>query len=41
VSLEEWERLAPLTDEQVQSIALVKEKLAQRPLPDKVSEPPV
>lgn len=37
ISLEEWEKKAPLTDEQVQSIAQVKEFYGERPLPDKVS----
>ena len=37
ISLEEWEAKAPLTDEQVQSISLVKEKLGTRPLPEKVN----
>jgi hypothetical protein len=34
--LEEWERIAPLSDDQLASIAVVKEKLGQRPLPEKV-----
>lgn len=37
ISLEDWERLAPLTDEQVQSIAMIKEKYGERPYPEKVS----
>ena len=36
MSLEEWESKAPLTDEQIQSISIVKEKLGHRPLPEKV-----
>lgn len=37
ISLEEWESRAPLTDEQVQSIATVKDRFGERPLPEKVS----
>lgn len=37
VSLEDWEAKAPLSDDQVQGIAAVKDKLSQRPLPEKVS----
>lgn len=36
VSLEEWESKSPLSDEQVQSIAVVKERFGERPLPEKV-----
>lgn len=37
ISLEEWEARSPLSDEEVQSIALVKERFGERSLPDKVS----
>ncbi|KAK4688991.1 conserved oligomeric Golgi complex subunit 3, partial [Tremellales sp. Uapishka_1] len=39
ISLEEWESKAPLTDEQLQSIALVKEAYGSRPLPQKFTSP--
>ncbi|KAK1927132.1 Sec34-like family-domain-containing protein [Papiliotrema laurentii] len=35
ITLDEWEFKAPLTDTQLQSIAVVKDKLGQRPLPKK------
>ncbi|ORY35518.1 Sec34-like family-domain-containing protein [Naematelia encephala] len=35
ITLEEWESKAPLSDEQLGSISVVKDKLAQRPLPEK------
>lgn len=38
ITLDEWEFKAPLTDTQLQSIAVVKDKLGQRPLPKKVSD---
>jgi len=37
VSLEEWERLAPLDDGQLQSINVVKEKYSEREYPENVS----
>lgn len=37
ISLEDWEAKAPLTDEQVSSIASVRDQFGERPLPDKVS----
>lgn len=37
ITLEEWERLAPLDDGQLQSINAVKERFAERPLPENVS----
>jgi hypothetical protein len=37
ISLEDWEARAPLSDEEVQSIGLVKERFGERPLPEKVS----
>lgn len=37
ITLEEWERLAPLDDGQLQSINTVKDRFAERPLPDNVS----
>jgi hypothetical protein len=37
ISLEEWERLAPLGDEQLQSINAVKEKYSEREYPNNVS----
>ncbi|ORX38511.1 Sec34-like family-domain-containing protein [Kockovaella imperatae] len=40
MTLEKWESLCPLTDEQVQSIGEVKERLGQRPLPSKFSDMP-
>ena len=36
ISLEDWESKAPLSDAQLQSIALVRERLGERPLPEKV-----
>lgn len=39
ISLEEWESKAPLSDEEVQSIVLVKERFGERSLPEKVSYP--
>lgn len=36
ITLEEWERLAPLDDSQLQSINVVKERFAERPLPENV-----
>ncbi|WWC63290.1 uncharacterized protein I303_105890 [Kwoniella dejecticola CBS 10117] len=38
ISLDEWESKSPLTDEQLQSISLVKEKFGQRPLPEKFTK---
>nr|XP_019044681.1 hypothetical protein I302_06594 [Kwoniella bestiolae CBS 10118]OCF23611.1 hypothetical protein I302_06594 [Kwoniella bestiolae CBS 10118] len=35
ISLDEWESKAPLSDEQLQSISVVKEKYGERPLPEK------
>ncbi|WRT68392.1 uncharacterized protein IL334_005368 [Kwoniella shivajii] len=35
ISLDEWESKAPLSDEQLQSISIVKEKFGERPLPEK------
>ncbi|WOO83859.1 Conserved oligomeric Golgi complex subunit 3 [Vanrija pseudolonga] len=35
ISLEEWESRAPLSDDQVQSIASVKERFGERPIPEK------
>jgi hypothetical protein len=37
ISLEEWERLAPLDDGQLQSINTVKEKFSEREYPENVS----
>lgn len=37
ISLEEWESRAPLSDDQVQSIASVKERFGERPIPEKVT----
>lgn len=36
ITLEEWESRAPLSDKQLQSISVVKERLGNRPLPQKV-----
>lgn len=36
LSLEDWEARAPLSDEEVQSIGLVKQRFGERALPDKV-----
>jgi hypothetical protein len=38
VSLEEWERLAPLDDGQLQSINVVKEKYSEREYPENVRQ---
>ncbi|KAK6910494.1 hypothetical protein I203_104526 [Kwoniella mangroviensis CBS 8507] len=35
ISLDEWEGKSPLTDDQLQSISIVKEKYGERPLPEK------
>ncbi|WWC90718.1 uncharacterized protein L201_005655 [Kwoniella dendrophila CBS 6074] len=35
ISLDEWESKSPLTEEQLQSISIVKEKFGERPLPEK------
>lgn len=40
VTLDEWESRAPLSDEAIQSVVSVKERLAERPLPDKVCRGP-
>ena len=40
ITLEEWERLAPLDDSQLQSINTVKDRFAERPLPENVSSLP-
>lgn len=37
ISLEEWERLAPLDDGQLQSINTVKERFSERDYPENVS----
>jgi len=37
ITLEEWERQTALSDSQLQSISLVKERLSERPLPEKVA----
>jgi hypothetical protein len=37
ITLEEWERLAPLDEGQLQSIKTVKDRFAERPLPENVS----
>ncbi len=36
ISLEEWESRAPLSNEQLQSISLVKDRFGERPVPEKV-----
>lgn len=38
ISLEEWESKAPLSDEQLSTIGLVKDRYSERPLPEKVSD---
>ncbi|BEI85442.1 hypothetical protein CcaverHIS002_0508430 [Cutaneotrichosporon cavernicola] len=38
ISLGDWEARAPLSDDEVQSITLIKERFSERPLPDKFSQ---
>ncbi|WWC71562.1 uncharacterized protein I206_105520 [Kwoniella pini CBS 10737] len=38
ISLDEWESKSPLTDSQLQSISIVKEKFSERPLPEKFTK---
>ncbi|KAL7422762.1 Golgi transport complex subunit 3 [Cryptotrichosporon argae] len=38
ISLEEWERSAPLSDEQLQSVSRIKDAFGQRPLPQKFAK---
>ncbi|WWD19057.1 hypothetical protein CI109_103515 [Kwoniella shandongensis] len=38
ISLEEWESRSPLSDEQLQSISVVKEKFGERSLPEKFTK---
>ncbi|RXK41165.1 hypothetical protein M231_01569 [Tremella mesenterica] len=40
ITLEDWEAKAPLTDKQLQSINVVKDKIGQRPLPSRFTQPP-